>query len=86
MSQGTINVTEHFKHRNSNVEIIQCHRALLSSNLYINTTTRTMSKLFMYLILSDISNLKIENIGLILICHDAHQTKFKRATITQKHT
>ena len=40
-----------------------------------------MSKLFMYRIQSDISNLKIENVELILNCHDAHQGKFKIATI-----
>ena len=43
--------------------------------------TGTMSKLFMYRIQSDISNLKIENVELILNCHDAHQRKFKIVTI-----
>ena len=45
--------------------------------IYIYPTTGTMSKLLMNLIQSDISNLKIENVELILNCHDAHQQKFK---------
>ena len=47
--------------------------------------TGTMSKLFMYWIQSDISNLKIENVELILNFHDAHQQKFKIVTINDTH-
>ena len=43
------------------------------------------SKLSMYRIQSDISNLKIENVELILNGHDAHQRKFKIATINDTH-
>ena len=53
--------------------------------IYIYPTTGTMSKLLMYRIQSHISNLKIENVVLILNCHDANQRKFKIATINDTH-
>ena len=46
---------------------------------------RNNVKVVMYLIQSDISNLKIENVELILNCHDAHQRKFKIAAINEPH-
>ena len=46
---------------------------------------RNNVKVAMYLIQSDISNLKIENVELILNFHDAHQRKFKIAAINDTH-